>query len=110
MPKASKRLPIPKQIRIAGINFTVELNSPALALDSANLGYFDRDGAVITIDATAADYRQRKVLLHELLHGVDDLFGSGNLTEEQVVTLENGLWAIFNDNPGLASVIFLDNA
>lgn len=39
-------------------------------------------------------------MLHELIHVAEEMTGA-NLTEEQVVALERGLWNIFETNPQL---------
>lgn len=101
-----KQPPIPSTIRIAGTNYIVEEVPTHPGITNENIGSFSQGQATIVIDAGIQPWRKRKVLLHELVHAADCLFGSSNLTEEQVVTLENGLWSIFNDNPGLARAIF----
>lgn len=42
----------------------------------------------------------KSTLLHELIHVAEEMTGA-NLTEEQVVALERGLWNIFETNPKL---------
>jgi hypothetical protein len=93
-------------IRVAGHAYSVERVQPDADLDVENTGRCDHKRLRIAIDASPHDELQRKTLLHELIHCADKWFGSDNLKESQVLALENGLWAIFKDNPGLAEALF----
>lgn len=97
-------------IRIAGHNYECVLGTPDPELEAENRGRINYEDLRITIDSTLRDFEQRKTLLHELIHAADKHFGTDQMEEEQTVALEKGLWAIFNDNPGLARGIFGDNA
>ena len=59
------------------------------------IGY---DTGKISIDGTADRELQKCVLVHEIVHGIDDMFDIG-LTEEQVVKLGKGLYQVVKDNP-----------
>jgi hypothetical protein len=76
---------------------------------------FDLDDGCGEVDTTKQNIRidpdqhgdnLRKTLLHELIHTADRVAGTGDMTEAQVVAIENGLWAIFRDNKGLATAMF----
>lgn len=104
--KKRKPRDVPASIRIAGVEFDVVLDNSSAGLDRTNIGEFSQSKGLITLDSNITSQRRRKVLLHELVHGADIMFGAGDMAEQQVVAVENGLWAIFNDNPGLAKIIF----
>jgi len=114
MPRKAKPQDAPPSdispLRIAGRTFAVVALTPPPGLGTTNMGEFDNVRGVISLDASMPDEVQRKTLLHELVHASDRLYGSASMTEDETVTIENGLWAIFNDNPGLARALFGDNA
>lgn len=110
-PKATPHPPLPGSVRIAGINYVVEQERGSEALETKNSGRINHETATITLDQNEPDWRKRKVLLHELVHGIERHFGNGlEHTEEHTEALESGLWCVFNDNPGLARAIFGSNA
>lgn len=101
---------IPSSIRIAGIDFDVTIHHAVTPLDPTNGAAINIATGTIDIDGSVPEWRQRQLLLHELLHGASDLYGSQKpLSEKQVAAMEKGLWSIFKDNPGLAEAIFGDD-
>jgi len=101
-----KKPAFPKSVRVAGHDYTVRLANPDGDLETVNVGRCDHYRMRITLDASMSPDAQRSTLLHELIHAADKRFGASDMTEAQVLALENGLWAIFRDNAGLASAIF----
>ena len=95
----------PVRARILAENWTIEYHPNLYGDDgSVELGQTDED--VYTIRIKHGPLQQmRKVLLHELIH-VADHRGQIGLTEEQIVHLENQLFAILSDNPKLRTWIF----
>ena len=101
-----KKPVFPKTIRIAGHDYALRLANPDGDLEAVNVGRCDHYRLRITLDASVPPDAQRTTLLHELIHAADRRFGACDLTEAQVLAIENGLWAIFNDNAGLAAAVF----
>lgn len=54
------------------------------------------------------DDSERSTMLHELIHVAADTCGA-NMSEEQVVALERGLWMIFEANPKLMEYFVYGN-
>ena len=96
----------PDKIRIAGHDYAVKTVHSDDAMEPSNLGRCDHHNLRITIETNGPEVGQRQTLLHELIHAADKRYGGNKLAEEQVLAMENGLWAIFRDNPGLAAFIF----
>lgn len=96
-------------LRIAGNDYEVRRPTTDPALANESNGEIDFTKLTITIEGSLPDWMQRKTLLHELIHA-SDKFISGEeeneLSETQVAAVENALWSIFRDNPGLAAAIF----
>lgn len=96
---------LPTTIRISGVDHSVTYETATTKLGRGLFGCIDHGSAEITVDGTLKEFMIRKVLLHELIHGVSQAFGA-DLTEEQTIAMENGLWQLFKDNPKLASELF----
>jgi hypothetical protein len=88
-------------IKVMGHRFTVAYD-PGME----SCGEVDTEQQIITIRPDQHPENLRKTLLHELIHTADRLAGTGDMTEAQVVAIENGLWAVFRDNKGLARALF----
>lgn len=52
----------------------------------------------ILLNPAASDEQQEATLIHEVLHGIDELYGIG-LKEKQVEKLGNALYMLIKDNP-----------
>ena len=90
-------MPRPKRISILGRNFKVTYVIKG-GLEDDELGEVDLNKQRIAIlEGLAAD-KERAVVLHEIVHGIDDILDL-KLTERQVEGLENGLFAVIKDNP-----------
>ncbi|MGA0610113.1 hypothetical protein [Caldimonas sp. KR1-144] len=105
----TKTRALPARLRIAGSDYAVVIAAVPEGITAENRGMFDDAKLRITIDASSPLHLQRRTLLHEIIHAAGDLYGTAELTEDHVRALETGLWAIFNDNPGLARTLFGPN-
>lgn len=56
------------------------------------------DGVIDLMNIDLSEDMKKCALIHECLHGIDDLFKIG-LTEEQVEQLGKGLYGFIKDNP-----------
>lgn len=57
----------------------------------------------IFLHAGASEEQKKATLLHELIHGMDEMYGIG-LKEKQVAKLGNALYSLVRDNPQLFEV------
>ena len=62
------------------------------------MGAVDIVNCQIEIKKTMIESMRQEVLLHEVIHGLSDIFAIG-LSEEQVTGLAAGLYAFVLDNP-----------
>lgn len=70
--------------------------------DKGNLlyGQIDTIEQLITLNETAGSEQQKATLVHEIVHGLDELYGIG-LKEKQVEKLGTALYMLIRDNPKL---------
>lgn len=102
---------LPKTIKIAGIAWKVVKDRYGTKLDNIDhRGETDHEKGEIKVHTGAESHVVRRTLLHELLHAVDHAYNPAGpeLTERQVLSLETGLFALFNDNPRLLKTIWSD--
>ena len=93
----------PKTVRILGRVFKVTYVIKGSLADD-ELGEVDLGKQRIAIlEGMAAD-KERAVLLHEIVHGIDDILDL-RMSEKQVEGIENGLFAVLSDNPRLPSYL-----
>jgi hypothetical protein len=98
---------LPTSVRIAGIKHEIDYSVPPDGCEPTTCGFINHRDQRIWIDGSMTELSQRKVLLHELIHGVSSNFsGDNTLSESQTIVLENGLFALFSDNPSLADQLF----
>lgn len=96
----------PRKVSILGRVFkiTYVIKGP---LEDDELGEVDLSTQKMSIlEGLSAD-KERSVVLHEIIHGIDDILDLG-LSEEQVNGLENGLFAVMRDNPRVIAYIRRD--
>lgn len=100
---------LPNIIYIAGVPWKVR---DRRRTDPDLRGETDYRNQEIWVDAKAGGAWPRKTLLHEVIHAVDDGYRGTqpHISEARVISLENGLFDVFNSNPGLARLIFGKNA
>lgn len=61
-------------------------------------GQMDYIAQTITLNKDAGEEQTRSTLLHEIVHGLDDLYSIG-LKEKQVEKLGTALYMLVRDNP-----------
>lgn len=88
---------MPKSIRIAGRTILI-LKAKLDTCRGVHAGHDNR----ITIDADTAGDEQKAVLLHEILHDVDQCCGAG-LSEQVNSAMSSVLFGVFRDNPDLVA-------
>ena len=64
------------------------------------LGEVDLKTCRIAILTGMSADKERAVVLHEIIHAVDDILGL-KMNEKQVEGIENGIFAVIKDNPGI---------
>lgn len=89
----------PQVIRVLGANYQVVSKKLRGAY---GMHYFGK--CLIQIAPDLAHDREREVLVHELVHAVDEAMQS-KLSEEQVEKLGVGLYALLSDNPELVKYL-----
>ena len=90
---------IPKHIKAFGITWELLLLPVEVALGNTYTGRTEHQELKVSI-ALGKDYLMRKTALHELIHVADE-HAKIDLTEVQVVRLENSLFALIQDNQEL---------
>lgn len=95
-----------KLARVLGYNYQVEFKPEAVFEGVDNRGLCYPSTQIIEISTTMPKDQQREVLLHELIHAIED--GTGiSLTENQVTRLARAQLAVFKENQDLAAFIAL---
>lgn len=88
----------PSEVLIGPYRYPVVFAAdPALTLQP-NWGNISHDPHRIDVMARADEMRQRAILLHELLHGIDEQIVIG-LSEKQVLKLAPALLELLRRNP-----------
>lgn len=91
------------KVKIGWKDYKVIKSKPEMALNSDGgicYGKIFYDKREIYINDDYDEEQQKVTLLHEVLHGVDEIYGLG-LSEDQVEGLGHGLYALIKDNPTL---------
>jgi hypothetical protein len=87
----------PDKIKLIGISVPILLTE-----DRDDVwGEWDGGKGTITLNPKASEDYLRITLLHEALHGIDDLLGL-NLKHSVVYALSQHIWLMFKENPELA--------
>jgi hypothetical protein len=69
-------LKIPKKINVAGVNYRVKLHHPVISpTGEAVWGFVNFGTCVIEVDSKLAPDKQKSVLMHEIIHAIDDAVG-----------------------------------
>jgi hypothetical protein len=90
---------IPETVKIGGLIFDVKFTEH-LTRDSSCLGQHCGNLQEIQIDSGLKQQMKESSFLHEVLHGIDFVYGVG-LSHEAVKQLEGGLYAFIKDNPAI---------
>lgn len=90
---------IPDSAQILYKKYTVGFDSN-MRDDKGNLlyGQIDHIEQLITLNEAAGIEQQKATLIHEMVHGLDELYGIG-LKEKQVEKLGTALYMLLRDNP-----------
>ncbi len=90
---------IPESVKIGGITYRIVYASKVDDRDKYN-GVIEYRSCEIRLRENVSEQRMKKVLLHEILHGIDDVANIG-LTEQQTDAVASGLYQVTVDNPGI---------
>lgn len=90
---------IPDSVNILFKKYTV-CRDNNMRDDKGNLlyGQIDHIEQLITLNENAGLEQQKATLMHEMVHGLDDLYSIG-LKEKQVEKLGTALYMLVRDNP-----------
>lgn len=91
---------IPKKIKIGWKEYEVIEKGSNLDLTSGGdecYGTLYPDRRKLYINNSFDEEQKKATLIHEIIHGIDDLFGIG-LKEEQVEALGHGIYTVIKDN------------
>ena len=99
-------MPRPESVRILGLTYQVATETNTDFTDKAN-GHIDGDAQAIRIADGLGPDKERETLLHEVIHGTSFAMCS-DLTEHQVRSMANGLYAVLRDNPDLVPYLTTD--
>lgn len=91
---------IPHEIKIGFKKYKVEKVEDLDDGSKLLYGNIDFDNDVINICNKYSDAQQTVTLIHESIHGIDDLLEI-DLTEDQVRKLGKGIYQFIVDNPSL---------
>lgn len=102
-----------KHIKIANITyaFHVEDNLTTPEGEAAYGNIKHTDQTILLSSQFPSKQKRDEVLLHEVIHGVIDLYGINNLIPEDngeavVELLARGMMQVFQDNPDLVKELF----
>ena len=92
---------IPDSVNILFKKYTV-CRDNNMRDDKGNLlyGQIDHIEQLITLNEDAGLEQQKATLMHEMVHGLDNLYSIG-LKEKQVEKLGTALYMLVRDNPGM---------
>ena len=92
---------IPDSVNILFKKYTVRYDNN-MRNDKGDLlyGQIDHIEQLITLNEDAGLEQQKATLMHEMVHGLDELYGIG-LKEKQVEKLGVALYMLVRDNPGM---------
>lgn len=93
---------IPKNIRILYKKYNVEFESNLHDENGDLYGQILYMPEKITLNSAAFTEQQKSTLLHEAVHGLDEMYGIG-LKEEQVEKLGTAMYMLVKDNPEMFS-------
>ena len=82
-------------VKISGLNYEVVYKTTEET--NGLVGFADFNKQLIVINKDHTPQTQKIALLHEILHIVDETYGTG-LNEQQVKILTHGLLALFKEN------------
>ncbi len=90
----------PTKLRILGVDWTVTEDGKRAQEEGVN-GETDHNTFEILLDADAPEQKKRVVLLHEIIHAIDNMTHEPehHLQEDQVRCLTAGIYQVLRENP-----------
>ena len=88
---------IPREVKIGWKKYKVALANEALNSGEVLYGQIDYDRQTITLRQSNTDEQNEETLIHEVLHGISDMYGM-EMTEDFVARLSNALYTFLKDN------------
>lgn len=89
---------IPEKVKILYKEYTVEEQENIHDGEADLYGQIHYLPQRIILNADCSDKQKEATLLHEVIHGLDEMYGIG-LKEKQVDKLGNALYMLIKDNP-----------
>ena len=92
---------IPKSVRIAGVEYEIELVQNLNDGTNMAYGHIDYENSIISLSDTNGTEHQRRcqILWHEILHGIRENNGMKIANEEAVVDMfAKGIYQVLQDN------------
>ena len=92
---------IPESVRIAGIEYKVNIVQNVMVGTSAAYGHIDYDNSTIELSDTFGVEHQKRctILWHEILHGIREANGMEIENEEAIVDMfAKGIYQVLQDN------------
>ena len=92
---------IPESVRIAGVEYKVNIVPNLMNGSQAAYGHIDYDNSLIELSDTFGTEHQKRctILWHEILHGIRESNGMGIENEEAVVDMfAKGIYQVLQDN------------
>ena len=98
---------LPGEVVIGGLTYTIRIDD---SFSEAAETYATINHLTLNIRARNKDVssqQMQKTLLHELLHGIDRVYGArkNDLSEAWIDSLAHGLYQVFRDNPRLLAYV-----
>ena len=88
---------IPNEVKIGWKKYKVALANEALNSGETLYGQIDYDRQTITLRQSNTEEQNEETLIHEVLHGISDMYGM-EMTEEFVAKLSNAVYTFLKDN------------
>ncbi|AGK97400.1 hypothetical protein [Clostridium pasteurianum] len=96
---------IPESVKIGYKIFDVnKIETNVISDNKVCYGEIQYDNGIINISKKYSEDQQKCTFLHEVIHGIDDIFEIG-LEEDQVRKIAKGIYLLIKDN----SEIFMNN-
>lgn len=88
---------IPREVKIGWKKYGIVSAGEALNSGGALYGQIDYDRQTITLRETNTGEQDEETLIHEVLHGISDMYGM-EMTEDFVAKLSNVVYTFLKDN------------
>lgn len=92
---------IPNKVKIGYKDYTVnKVDGEVTEGNTVCYGVIHYDDGIIDISKKYSEDQQKCALIHECIHGIDDVFDIG-LSEKQTEKMGKGLYGFMKDNPNI---------